>query len=448
MQLITKDPNAFATAITKAAGSLFRSGTLLEAAANVLEGQPVPALAPQSLSDAEVERMVSEIGRQSNEAAERHVAKARKGADLAASVEEQILGVLLSAAHSPKLSLNPPVGQKDPTPEVIRQEMLRRIRQFTRRQAPLVLALVVGGTKARVALKTGTAVLPDVAEWFAWSRLQAIVSAIDELYPPGAVLFAIPDGPLYSPDLADLRESEAHIRQGIEDRKLLGFDKVITPVSSRWMDGDWEEAVQMLLPEAQRQIDMDAAKTAEHLDSLYASVDSRRLGLSDEAAVLAYASIAAQLAVGREVSPKDLAGLALREQWLALEPDLPPEAKASAGEIMAHARRAKPRYDAVNFAIRQAELLERIVQDEIGAREYVRLSVHAKPYELQPQFFDASRMVKTPTLLPMHGNGFVVDHGSRLEIGPAFQLQARMQGWVPRADRAGRILWYSAPAVR
>jgi len=442
MQLVTKDPNAFATAITKSAGSLFRSGTLLEAAAAVMAGGQVPFTPPQTISPTELDRIVRELQRQSNEAAERHLAKAGR----ATTLEEQILAVLLSGAISPQRSLNPEAGKGEPTPEAIRSEILSRIAQFTRRRAPVVFALVFGGMKARVQLKSGTTILPDMAEWFAWSRLQAMVTAINQLYSPGALMFPIPDGPLYSPDLADITESEAHIRQSVEDRKLLGFDSIITPVTTRWMNEEWEEAVRMLLSEAQRQIDRDPVKTAEHLDSLYASVDSRRLGLTYEEAVLSYTSIAAKLAVNRKVKPEDKAGTSLRQQLLALAPELPTIATSAAEEIMAFAGRAKPRYDAVNFAIRQAELLERILEGETGAREYVRLSVHAKPYELQPQFFDASSLVKTPTLLPMHGIGFAVDRGTRLEVGPAFHLQARLQAWVPKADSTGRILWYSAPA--
>lgn len=442
MQLVTKDPNAFTTAITKTAGNLFRTGTLLEAATNLMDGGKIPEIAAQSLSPCELDRMVREIVRQSNKRAERHLAKASQSSQ----IEERILSILLAGSFTAKLSLQPKKGDSESTPEAIRGEILSRIGSFTARQAPLIFALVLGGTKARVGLKTGSTTLPDLAEWFAWARLEALAVAIGSVYGPGAKFFAIPDGPLYSPDFAAIADCDAHIRQSAADVKLLGLRHITIPFSTSWIDGEWEQAVQELLPAAERGIAGKPKETAEHLESLYASVDSFRLGLNYEAAVLTYTAIAAKLAEKREVKAEDKSGLALKQQLLSLSPALPESARSAAEEIMAQARLAKPRYDAVNFAIRQTQLLERIIEHETGSREYVRLSVHAKPYELQPQFFDASHLVKTPTLLPMHSIGFSAVRGENYEIGPAFHLDARMRSWVPMGDATGRILWYSAPA--
>lgn len=301
---------------------------------------------------------------------------------------------------------------------------------------PLVLALPLGGGKVGNPVKTGWRYLPDAAEWVAWSILGAIADAIAALHPPGARVLLIPDAPLHTADLGfAAADTRLHWQQAQEDLLELGVDHaVILPDVLAHLPAQWVAEVRRRADEARARRAEDAefaASVAEQVRSLLFSVNLRAGAPSMTEAVMVNAVLAGH-------------PLALPLPWDRHYPGVAEPWRTRAHALRELIEANVAHYVAVNHALRTLALPARIAEAYTGSPLHVRLTVHAKAGEPQPNLVPPGSRAR-PGLLPMHGVGLRYVENGKLRIATAFELEALMAGAEPVLDRSGRFLFHALP---
>jgi pyoverdine/dityrosine biosynthesis protein Dit1 len=297
------------------------------------------------------------------------------------------------------------------------------------RQQPLMLPMLMGGAKAPNPVKVGSAYLPDLSEWTAWSMLDAIGVAIESFYRPGALAIAVPDAALHTADIGmPIEEAVAHTAAAEKDLRMLGLTHVHIPNTLEFLNDEWVQGVEKLLATVKERRHYDTAfaeSFASQTRSLVYSLNTRVLDVEFETLLLIYAAIAGHTST------------------------LAPDHLETAADLTTRAARVTTHYTAVNWAIRRLGLVERIVASMSGSTQHFRMSVHAKPGEPRPQLFTPSKYFPNlGGLLPMHAVGVRLLSEARARNGAAFELTARLRKWTPVHANSGRFLWYEASSHR
>jgi pyoverdine/dityrosine biosynthesis protein Dit1 len=406
--------NTWSSAVTAAGSSIGTNDDVRQAKQLVLAGHTLDREPVRVASEEELTSIVNELRVVREQHAEGYVRKARKRA----SVEDSILTILRESAVSVKRS-----GFGN---ETLEAQMKATIQNVVRRNQPLALPLLMGGAKAPNAIKVGSNYLPDLAEWTAWSTLEAIGLAIREIYMPGAKIVVVPDAALHTADIGmPIEETLAHAIAAQQDRIKLGIEHVIVPDVMRYLTSEWVDGVQPLVTEARRRAESNplfADDLRSQSLSLVYSLNTRVLGRSFAELVPVYAAVAGHIeGLGEDIT-QESERLQRRSESIAFH------------------------YVAVNWAIRQMRLVERVIQDIFGYSEHLRMSVHAKPGEPRPALFATSKHFPwLGGLLPMHSVGVRLQAGDKVRYGAAFELTARLRHWTPIvAADTGRFLWFEA----
>jgi pyoverdine/dityrosine biosynthesis protein Dit1 len=406
--------NGWSSAVTAAGSSIGTNDDVRQAKELVLKGNKLERGPARIATEAQVVAIVSELRAIRESLADGYIRKARKHE----SVAQAILTILRDSAMSVTRS-----GFGD---ETVEKQMKLTLESMLRRNQPVVLPLLMGGAKAPNPVKVGTNYLPDLSEWTAWSTLEAIGIAIKEFYSPGATILVVPDAGLHTADIGmPIEETFAHALAGQRDRQLLGLEHVNVPDVLQYLTSEWVEGVQGLVTEARRRAESNSAFADDlrsQIGSLVYSLNTRVLGRSFEDLVPVYAAAAGHSDGLPENTIHEARELQIRSESIAFH------------------------YVAVNWAIRQLGLVERIVQDLFGSKEHLRMSVHAKPGEPRPALFASSKHFPgLGGLLPMHSVGVRLQLGEKIRYGAAFELSARLRRWTPViSGDNGRFLCFEA----
>jgi hypothetical protein len=401
------------SAVTAAGASIGTTADVAEAKQIVLRGGKLENSAARIQTEAENASLLLGLRNVVEGRAQELIRKAsRKQNDPVGS----IIDILRMASISTK-------GSEFGDPKVI-EEFQQTIQKCE--SEPLILAMVMGGGKVANLLKTGLSFLPDLSEWHALSMLEAVALAISEFRKAGCSILVIPDAALHTADLGfSIEESLIHQRMLRADLKLLGLRHVQVPeILSFLENSDWPRTVRSLSISVRKQEKVDQVfkkHVEDQIGSLVYSINTRVADMNFEEAVLVYAAIANQ--------HDDLSG-PLRKQ---------------ADELMGRARAIVHHYIAVNFAIRQTGLVEKVVKTLTGSSRLLRMSVHAKRGEPRPALFTpSSQFPNLMGLLPMHSLGVCL-RGNKVRYGAAFELAARLRCWTRVVDDSGRFLYYENP---
>jgi pyoverdine/dityrosine biosynthesis protein Dit1 len=406
--------NGWSSAVTAAGSSIGTNDDIRQAKELLLKGDKLERGPARIATEAQFVAIVSELRGVREQLAEGYIRKARKHE----SIADAILTILRNSAMSVTRS-----GFGD---EMVEAQMRAKLENMLRRNQPIVLPMLMGGAKAPNPVKVGTNYLPDLSEWTAWSTLEAIGIAIREFYSPGAKILVVPDAGLHTADIGmPIEETIAHALAVKRDRQLFGLEYVNVPDVLQYLTSEWVDGVQALVADARRRAESNPAFADDlrsQIGSLVYSLNTRVLGRSFEDLVPVYAAAAGHI------------------------DGLPVDAIQEARELQHRSESIAFHYVAVNWAIRQLGLVERIVQDLFGSEEHLRMSVHAKPGEPRPSLFAPSKHFPgLGGLLPMHSVGVRLQLGEKIRYGAAFELSARLRRWTPLiSGDDGRFLWFEA----
>ncbi|MGC3967600.1 MAG: hypothetical protein QM775_09585 [Pirellulales bacterium] len=320
------------------------------------------------------------------------------------SLQERLVDILRKASMSVQTS-----GFEDAD---VQRRLSESMKTMMDRGQPILLGLLMGGGKVPVPLKTGYAILPDVAEWVSWSNLAAIAQAFEAIYPAGAIVAPIPDVALHTADLGmAVDEAIIHQRQAQDDLHAIGIERyvkivdVLSVLPTEWptdVDRLAKEAIEKIANEIQ-----EREKFAAQVDSLLYSVNTRVKSWPCTRLIEIYTAISAIQNHGAKIDDDD------------------------ARQLIRHVTAITPHYTAVNWAIREHDLVGRVAAVLTGSRRHIRMSVHAKYGEPRPKLFGDHGPVRSHGLLPMHGVGIVERSKHGLQFGVDFELAARIGRWPP-----------------
>lgn len=399
--------------------SLGNNADIKRAGAYVLEGGVFDKCPSRIASDQEVAEVVAELRTSREELAKEYARKAMKQA----TVAERVIAILKQASIS--------LGRSGFGNAEVEKRMQEQLLKTIADRRPLMLPILMGGGKAANPLKTGPAFLPDLAEWIAWSNLESIPLAIERVYEPGAHIVDVPDMQLHTADLGvPIEETVCHARAAERDLRMLGLRHVIIPNvldMLRLLSVDWVEGVRRLATEARNRYQANLAfrmDVSRQVESLIYSINTRSLGMSYEDLALLYAALAGHMH------------------------GLPDWSRVHAADVRRRVEAMAVQYVAVNWAIRQLGLVERVLTDLAGAPAHLRLSVHAKVGEPRPRLFSASKYFPSLAggLLPMHSKGVRLKGVDKTRFGAGFEVSARLRNWPAVIDHTGRFLWFEARA--
>lgn len=398
------------SAIVSAGGSIGASDDVALAVKAVLGGELIPAPPVHELNETEFSALVGQLRGVRDEQAVQYLKAAAKHGKLS----DRILAILKKASIQVNKS-----GLNDP---LTLEAMKESLQPMIARGAPLSFSLLLGGGKVANALKTGGHYLPDLSEWHSLMMFDAIATAVGEVYAPGATFIPVPDALLHTADLGiPVQTALRHLDTLHADLRMLGIEKrVMVPNVLDHLPEDWTETVNANAREALAREARDEVFTTDLLgqtESLQYSLNTDVTGLSYEQLVLVYAAMAGHVK------------------------GIPSESRRVAAELFSRADRIVPHYVGVNWAIRQGDLVGRVVRDLTGQRGHLRLSVHAKPGEPRPALFTSNRLVPSASLLPMHGLGVAATMNKEFKVGITFDLGARLRGWGATWNR-GRFIHY------
>lgn len=407
--------NGWSSAVT-AGSSIGNNDDVRQAKDLLLQGNQIERETAHVATEDQLSSIVNELRRVREQLADSYIRKARKYNN----VEDSALAILRNSS----ISVNR-TAFNDPAVET---QMRAKLRTMVERNQPIMLPLLMGGGKAPNPIKVGANYLPDLAEWVSWSTLEAIGLAIKAVYAPGATILVVPDAGLHTADIGmAIEETLAHISTVRRDLAWLGLGQVIVPDVLPHLGTEWVEGVQRLMAEARHRAESDPTFSADvrsQVSSLMYSINTRVLGGSFAELLPVYAALAGHTEGLSEVAMQKAQELRRRTEGIAFH------------------------YVAVNWAIRQLGLVERIVTVLAGAPDHLRLSVHAKPGEPRPALFASSQYFPwLGGLLPMHSVGVRLQADDKVRYGAAFELSARLRRWTPVvAAGDGRFLWFEAKA--
>jgi hypothetical protein len=398
-------------AVNKEGAGLADSTDLAQFAQAILNNDPVPFVQPLRLSLAEVEARAQEI-RDLRDRRRLHLLKGAK----ASSVPERVLGLLRRASLSPKAS-----GFDNPQAAA---QMLEQVALAGRHGLALVFLIPMGGAKAPVAVKTGRNVGPDYAEMIAAAMLDALAMAIAAIHKPGASIVIVPDAGLHTGDLGfPVEATRQHLADYMVaiDSWLGASERVVIADPLPHLPPTWVEAVRRLAAKTAIQLRSDPGHPLAALaGSLAYSINTVAYHQPFERDVLVYAA-----AAGHKL------------------PGLDPQIVSDGLELNRRARMLLPHYVAVNQAIREERLLERIATAARPDAAYVRMTVHAKPGEPRPQLIEVGRFAPKPGVLPMHSLGVRgTDDVGRIHFGVTWEVTARGNRWRPVYGPGGAFMYY------
>ena len=407
---MNRESEQLTSAVTMAGASIATTPALRLAGTKVLAGGALPLNQRRIARPDEIASVLAQIGAHGEELEAE--LRRRSGPPL----ERAMLNIKSISTFAAKTQFNN---------EQAMSRLSHSIAKALETQQPIRFVLPLGGTKVPNALKTGEAFLPDVGELIGVTRLASLARVISATTGVDARVIILPDAPLHAADLGiPTVEVQKHIEVARNDIRRLGIADWVEIVNTADVLPDqFPEEVVRRTKAAQERVRSDAGfalDVASQVGSLLFSINTRQYGWSLEHQVLVTLALAG-------------------DTWL------PSEVRSDATAIRREVEGKVLTYVGVNHAIRSAAVPEHVVRTLHGDSAMVRLTVHAKPGEPQPQLVQDSLLAR-PGLLPMHSVGvrFSTEEGD-WRIATAFALETMLETQTAVLEsQGGRILWYQA----